>query len=51
VTCGVPVHEDATTCDECRLDTLERMVLLREYLERTMDDETCELPYKYRRLS
>lgn len=49
--CGVPVHEDASLCDECGLASLKRMLMLREYLVRTMDDETCELPYKYRTLS
>jgi len=47
----VPVRADATRCDECRLAALERMVMLREYLGRTIDDPRCELPYKYRTLS
>lgn len=49
--CGVPVHEDATHCDLCRLETFTRMLMLREYLVRTMQDETCVLPYTYRKLS
>jgi len=49
--CGVPVHEDATHCDLCRLETFKRMLMLREYLVRTMDDPHCELPYTYRTLS
>lgn len=50
-TCGVPVPEDASLCDECRLAASERMLQLGEYLARTINDETCDLPYKYRRLS
>lgn len=42
---------DATLCEECRFAALERMLVLREYLVRTMDDPTCELPYQHRPLS
>ena len=49
--CGVPVPDGASLCDECRLAALERMLMLREHLARTASDETCVLPYKYRRLS
>ena len=49
--CGVPVPEDASLCDECRLAALDRMLVLREYLARTVSNETCAMPYKYRRLS
>lgn len=28
-----------------------RMLMLREYLGRTMDDPDCVLPYTYRKLS
>jgi hypothetical protein len=49
--CGVPVLLDATLCDECRLAGLERILMLREYLLRTIDDEKCEWPFKDRPLS
>ena len=49
--CGVPVHEDATHCDLCRLVTFKRMLLLKEYCARTMDGEPCVLPHTYRKLS
>lgn len=49
--CGVPAHEDATHCDLCRLETFKRMLMLREYLVGTMEDEMCVLPYRYRKLS
>ena len=49
--CGVPIPEDDSLCDECRLAALERMLALRAHLARTVSDEACDLPYKYRRLS
>lgn len=49
--CGVPVLVDATLCDECRLAGLERILMLREYLLRAIDGETCEWPFKERPLS
>lgn len=49
--CGVPVLEGASLCDECQLDSRERMLMLWEYLVRTIEDPTCKLPYTYRPLS
>lgn len=42
------MHEDATRCDLCRIETLKRLLMLREYLVRTVDDPDCVLPYSYR---
>ena len=49
--CGAPIQEEATHSDLCRIETFKRMLLLKEYLARTMDDPKCVLPYKYRKLS
>jgi hypothetical protein len=49
--CGVPVDPLDTTCFECQMRTLERMMMLREYLIRTIDDPECVLPYTDRKLS
>lgn len=49
--CGVPVLVNSTLCDECRFAELERILMLRGYLLRSIDDETCELPFKDRPLS
>lgn len=50
-TCGVPVEPIGSTCFECRLRTVERMIILREYLIRTIDDPVCVLPCTDRQLS
>jgi hypothetical protein len=49
--CGQLIAPNATTCDDCRMRTLVRMQLLREYLVRTMEEPHCELPYVDRKLS
>ena len=51
VECGVPVREDDMECALCRLETRKRMVMLYEYLVRTIDEKECVLPYTYRKLS
>lgn len=49
--CGVPIHEEASTCEERRLWAIERMLRLRKSLASTVSDPECVLPCSYRVLN
>jgi hypothetical protein len=48
--CGITITADATLCVPCRLEAVERMLLLRQHLTLASPEDPPSLPYTYHKL-